>query len=127
MLSAAEYHNKFHLNKHGNPYAKETCRRCAVAGAKCASKQVYKSRAEVDKAALTINIERRWFPGSCMLPYNCRHCRLWHLTSACRTWQNRRVEKMRQRWLRKTGLRDCLENGGWAAYEERQRALPEAG
>lgn len=118
MLSAAEWHNKHHRLKDGSLSKESTCRKCVIAKARCAGKIEYKSRACADKAALRENIERRWWPGACMLAYRCRYCCMWHLTTACRTWQTRRVEKMYERWLRKTGQKrryvdEWREVGRW--------------
>lgn len=113
MLSAREWHSKHHRLKHGRLARKEECLRCMIALARCQGKIEFKSRACADKAALSINIERNWWPDACLFPYRCRYCGLWHLLTARRQRELDKVDRMYRKWLRKTGQKHL---------EERRRA-----
>lgn len=110
MLSAREWHVKHHRLKHGRLAREEECLRCMMARARCEGKKEFKTRDGADKAALAINIERNWWPDACLLAYRCRYCNLWHLMSAHRKRELDKVERMRKRWLRKTGQKDIEQN-----------------
>lgn len=115
MLNPTEYHVKHHRLKDGSLPRIRECQRCIIAKSKCENKIVYKSRDCADTAALRINIERNWFPTACMKPYRCRHCMLWHLTTATRKVDLKRVDKMWRTWMRKTHqkVRDEDYGYGW--------------
>lgn len=113
MLSAFEWHLKHHRLADGTVARTHECRRCIVAKAKCHDKIDYKSRECADKAALAINIERHWWPGACMKPYHCRYCMVWHLTTATREVDMKRVEKMRRKWMRRTNQKLKDEDYGY--------------
>lgn len=110
LNSASEHHEKQHRQSDGRLSKMESCFRCIEAHARCASKIVYRSREEADKKALLFNVDQKWWPGACQLAYRCRwsvgKTPHWHTTSATTRRQQERVEKMRQRWLRKTGQKD---------------------
>ncbi len=110
MLSPIEHHHKHHRLYDGTLPRYMKCGRCIEARQKCANKVVYKSRSEADDSALQINIERRWFPGSCMWAYRCRYAEKgsmhWHLTTATRQDTVSRVEKMRRKWMRRTNQKE---------------------
>jgi hypothetical protein len=90
--SPERYHEDNHL---WSPF--EECRRCQRARAICRSKRSYASWAEADVAVREVN-ERESY-ASPVTRYRCRWCLLWHLTTARRTPQRKRMEKQRRKWL----------------------------
>lgn len=107
MLTPNQFHSKHHKIKGRTPSI-DTCKRCVIAKVKCASKQQFKSRKIAHKKALSINIDRNWWPDSCLYPYRCRYCECYHLTTADTTTTLRRVDKMHREWMRRTGQKTSL-------------------
>lgn len=121
MHPALAHHRKHHKIDGWLPRIAD-CFRCTEDRFNCENKIIYKTRKAADKKAERINVSVNWAFGRCKRPYRCRWCSLWHLTSEATELDYIRIEKMRQRWLRRNHLKD---NQGWINDVERgDRGIP---
>jgi hypothetical protein len=102
MLGPLDWHYKHHRLRNGSLPKLRECRRCITARAKCAGKIQFRCREDADREALKINVERNWWPDACLKAYRCRYCRLWHMATAVRDEDLRRVNKQRRKHLSKS-------------------------
>ena len=87
---------RHHEDNHPGPPFEE-CWRCQRARAICRSKRSFASYVRADEAVREVN-ERESY-ASPVTRYRCRWCLMWHLTTARRKPQVRRMEKQRRKWL----------------------------
>lgn len=87
---------RYHEKNHGGEFV--YCWRCAKARAICRSKRTYDTREAADTAARECNERNGWNRPT--VRYRCRWCLFWHLTTATKRQDVKRVEKQRRKAVR---------------------------
>jgi hypothetical protein len=98
VLTPAEHHERSHTLLSQPTPPMDECRRCQRSIIKCGGKITYPDPWAAWDLAMDLNVRRG--KDSLVLPYRCRHCMLWHLTSRLNKHRTRRAEKHRRKQLR---------------------------